>query len=173
MTVLSDAPFYWPLRGSIALQNGSGTPTFTRATAKWMFNDEGKLIKLPSGAIEMRGYRPVINWFVDPNNIAGSADWLVNNVSKAAVLGPDGSASDGCLVTCTANNSNYIRQTYASVDISLTVTPVLGVSAMIANIPDTAGISTPGIYTLRVTFVDSDGNIRGLTPDPEYLIFYE
>lgn len=58
-------------------------------------------------------------------------------------------------------------------DISLTVTPVLGVSAMIANIPDTAGISTPGIYTLRVTFVDSDGNIRGLTPDPEYLIFYE
>ena len=66
MSVLrSDAPFYWPLRGSIALQNGSGTTTFTRATAKWMFNDEGKLIKLPSGAIEMRGYRPVINWFAD------------------------------------------------------------------------------------------------------------
>lgn len=117
MTVRSDAPFYWPLRGSIALQNGSGTPTFTCATAKWMFNDEGKLIKLPSGAIEMRGYRPVINWFVDPNNIAGSADWAVNNVSKSAVTGPDGSSSDGCLITGTANSPNYIRQQYNSAGI--------------------------------------------------------
>lgn len=58
-------------------------------------------------------------------------------------------------------------------DLSLTVTPTLGVSSMTANIPDTEGISTAGIYTLRVTFVDSDGNVRGLTPDPEYLIFYE
>lgn len=117
MTVRSDAPFYWPLRGSIALQNGSGTPTFTRATAKWMFNDEGRLIKLPSGAIEMRGYRPVVNWFLSPNDIAGSENWVVSNASKSTVTGPDGSASDGCLVTCTANNSNYIRQTYASVDL--------------------------------------------------------
>lgn len=117
MVVRSDAPFYLPLRGSIALQNGSGTPTFTRATAKWMFNDEGKLIKLPSGAIEMRGYRPVINWLVSPNNMVGSAQWSVSNVSKAAVLGPDGSSSDGCLITCTANNSNYIRQSYLSHNI--------------------------------------------------------
>lgn len=58
-------------------------------------------------------------------------------------------------------------------DVSLTVTPILGGSSMTVNIPDTSGISVPGIYTLRVTFVDSDGNIRGLTPDPEYLIFYE
>jgi len=34
MTVVrSDAPFYLPLRGSIAPQNGSGSATFTRATA--------------------------------------------------------------------------------------------------------------------------------------------
>ena len=110
----SDAPFYWPLRGSIALQNGSGSPTFTRATTKWAFNDEDKLIRLPSGAIEMRGYRPVINWFADPDNIAGSANWAVSNVSKSAATGPDGSAADGCLLTCTANNSNYIRQVYTS-----------------------------------------------------------
>lgn len=66
----SDAPFYWPLRGSIALQNGSGTPTFTRSTAKWMFNDEGNLIKLPSGAIEMRGYRPVVNMLASTEVLA-------------------------------------------------------------------------------------------------------
>lgn len=115
MSVLrTDAPFYWPLRGSIALQNGSGAPTFTRATAKWMINDEGNLIKLPSGAIEMRGYRPVINWFTDPNNISGSASWAANNISKASATGPDGSTSDGCLLTCTANAANSLQQNYNS-----------------------------------------------------------
>ena len=62
MSVLrADAPFYWPLRGSLALQSGSGSPTFTRATAAWDFNHIGKLVYIPSGAIRMRGYRPVIN----------------------------------------------------------------------------------------------------------------
>lgn len=110
----SDAPFYWPLRGSIALQNGSGTSTFARASAAWGFNETGKLYKVPSGAVRMRGYRPVINWFVSPNDIAGSASWAVSNVSKASATGPDGVTSDGCLVTCTANNSNYVRQSYTS-----------------------------------------------------------
>ena len=113
MSVLrADAPFFWPLRGSIALQNGSGSSTFTRATAKWMFNDEGRLIRLPSGAIEMRGYRPVINWFTDPNNISGSANWITSNVSKASATGPDGASSDGCLLTCTTNAANNLRQAY-------------------------------------------------------------
>jgi len=62
MSVLrADAPFFWPLRGSLALQNGSGSPTFTRATAAWGFNETGKLYKVPDGAVRMRGYRPVIN----------------------------------------------------------------------------------------------------------------
>lgn len=112
--VSSDAPFYWPLRGSLALQNGSGTPTFTRATAAWEFNETGKLYRVPSGAVRMRGYRPVINWFTDPNNISGSASWAANNISKASATGPDGSTSDGCLLTCTANAANSILQNYNS-----------------------------------------------------------
>ena len=48
------AKFYAPLRGSLALTNGTGSATFTRATAAWDFNDEGKLIKIPSGAVRMR-----------------------------------------------------------------------------------------------------------------------
>jgi len=113
----SDAPFYWPLRGSLELQNGSGTPTFTRATAAWGFNETGKLYKVPSGAVRMRGYRPVINWFADPDNISGSANWAVSNVSKASATGPDGVTSNGCLITCTANAANYIRQVYISSNI--------------------------------------------------------
>lgn len=61
VTKRSQAPLYWPLRGSLALQNGSGSPTFTRATAAWDFNHIGKLVSIPSGAVRMRGYRPVVN----------------------------------------------------------------------------------------------------------------
>ena len=114
VTKRSQAPLYWPLRGSLSLQNGGGTPTFTRATAAWGFNETGKLYKVPSGAVRMRGYRPVINWFVSPNDMVGSASWAVSNVTKSAATGPDGSSSDGCLITCTANNSNHFRQSYTS-----------------------------------------------------------
>ena len=118
MSVLrADAPFFWPLRGNLALQAGSGSPTFTRATAAWEFNETGKLYKVPSGAVRMRGYRPVINWFTDPDNISGSASWATSNVSKASAIGPDGGSSDGCLLTCTLNDSNYIRQSYNSATV--------------------------------------------------------
>jgi len=118
MSVLrADAPFFWPLRGSLALQNGSGSPTFTRATAAWGFNETGKLYKVPDGAVRMRGYRPVINWFADPDNIAGSASWVTSNISKASATGPDGSTSDGCLLTCTANAANSISQNYNSATV--------------------------------------------------------
>jgi len=113
----SDAPFYAPLRGSLALTNGTGSATFTRATACWEFNETGKLYRVPSGAVRMRGYRPVVNWVSSPDNISGSANWAVSNVLKASATGPDGVTSDGCLITCTANNSNHIRQSYTSESI--------------------------------------------------------
>ena len=68
-------------------------------------------------AVRMRGYRPVINWFTDPDNISGSASWVVSNVSKASAIGPDGSTSDGCLLTCTANAANSFNQAYNSATI--------------------------------------------------------
>ena len=47
----------------------------------------------------------------------------------------------------------------------------LGASTMTLNIPDSSGITYPGTYLIKITMVDSGGNIRGLTPDTEYLIF--
>jgi hypothetical protein len=108
MSVLrADAPFFWPLRGSLALQNGSGSPTFTRASAAWGFNELGKMYKVPSGAIRMRGYRPVVNWFVSPDDIAGSASWSVSNVSKASAIGPDGVSSDAILNSWDSYSAMY------------------------------------------------------------------
>lgn len=111
------AKFYAPLRGSLALTNGTGSATFTRATACWEFNDEGKLVSIPSGAVRMRGYRPVVNWFVSPNDMVGSASWIVGNASKSAATGPDGVTSDGCLWTVTTGSGNNIRQSYTPSNI--------------------------------------------------------
>ena len=55
---------------------------------------------------------------------------------------------------------------------SATAAVVLGVNDITVNIPDSSGITSAGVYNHRITFVDSSGNIRGLTPDIEYLTFY-
>lgn len=142
------AKFYAPLRGSLALTNGTGSATFTRATAAWDFNDEGKLIKIPSGAVRMRGYRPVINWFTDPDNISGSASWATSNISKASAIGPDGATSDGCLITCEANAANNIRQTYNSATVG-------------GNIRTERFLYKPGTAAwMRVLYYDGGGSNR-------------
>jgi hypothetical protein len=50
---------------------------------------------------------------------------------------------------------------------------VLGGSTMTVKIPDSAGITVAGVYSLRITFVDTSGNLRGLEPvDTEFIRFY-
>ncbi len=48
----------------------------------------------------------------------------------------------------------------------------IGETTMTLSIPDTDGISIPGTYNVKILFTDAEGNIRGLTPTPEYLTFY-
>ncbi len=100
----SQAPLYWPLRGSLALQNGSGSPTFTRATAAWDFNHIGKLVSIPSGAVRMRGYRPVIN------SIA-SSEGAFSGVARASSStgNIDTPAGKGC-----ATSTKLVEDTTAS-----------------------------------------------------------
>ena len=59
--LLSDAPFYAPLRNSLSLTNGSGSPTFTRATAATVFDNEGKLVTVAAGVPRFSGARRVEN----------------------------------------------------------------------------------------------------------------
>lgn len=49
---------------------------------------------------------------------------------------------------------------------------VVGVSNITLKIPDTGGISEQGVYYLKILMTDTAGNIRGLTPTPDYLRFY-
>lgn len=48
----------------------------------------------------------------------------------------------------------------------------VGDSSVTLTIPDSDGISEPGVYYIKILFTDTSGNIRGLTPTPEYLTFY-
>ena len=49
---------------------------------------------------------------------------------------------------------------------------VIGASNMTVKIPDSSGITVAGVYILRITIVDTSGNIRGLTPDVASLRFW-
>lgn len=48
----------------------------------------------------------------------------------------------------------------------------IGVSTITLSIPDSGGITSSGVYNVKVLFTDSEGNIRGLTPTPDFLRFY-
>ena len=110
MSVLrADAPFYWPLRGSLALQNGSGSPTFTRATAAWGFNETGKLYKVPSGAVRMRGYRPVINQYSgNTDNMSGLSSARITLIDSAT-SDADGTTKAGRWGLDASAGEHYLR----------------------------------------------------------------
>jgi len=57
MTELVDAGLYASLKTTLVPTNGAGNPTFTRATTKNIFDNEGKLITVKSGAVAMAGAR--------------------------------------------------------------------------------------------------------------------
>ena len=48
----------------------------------------------------------------------------------------------------------------------------IGPSNIILKIPDVGGVTLPGVYDLKILMTDTSGNIRGLTPTPEYLRFW-
>ena len=72
MTELVDAQFYTSLKTTLVPTNGAGTPAFARATTKNIFDNEGKLISLKSGAVAFGGARCGINWSSKSENISGS-----------------------------------------------------------------------------------------------------
>ena len=117
MTILSDAPFFWPLRNGIALQNGSGSPTFTRATLKWVYDENNRLIPLRAGAIEMRGARCAQNWLLQHATPVTSSE----NFANAKVVNCTLSYSGG-IVTATNGPGalNYFRLYTATSEDAIT-----------------------------------------------------
>lgn len=60
---ITNSSLYLPLKTSIVPSRGSSTPTFTRATVAWSFDNEGKLnLNIPSGCARFKGGRLVRNY---------------------------------------------------------------------------------------------------------------
>lgn len=68
MTELVDAQFYAPLKTTLMPTNGAGTPTFTRATTKSIFDHEGILRTIPAGHQSHGGSRVVENLIGNASN---------------------------------------------------------------------------------------------------------
>ncbi|HMX43948.1 MAG TPA: hypothetical protein PKB12_09550, partial [Elusimicrobiota bacterium] len=49
---------------------GQGVPTFSRATAAWNFNENGKLVEIPSGCARFNGARMLYNFIPQSQNLS-------------------------------------------------------------------------------------------------------
>lgn len=94
---LNLSSLHLPLTDTVVPARGSSTPTFTRATAAWSFDNEGKLnLNVPSGCARFKGGRLVRNR-VPKSSDFSSAEWSVANLTKVstAIADPLGGTA-GC-----------------------------------------------------------------------------
>jgi hypothetical protein len=108
-SILATSSLYLPLKTTIVPTRGASTPTFTRATAAWDFDNEGKLnLNIPSGCPRFTGARLVRNRIV--NSDPSSASWTLSNCTVAQTTDPSG-GNTAAVVTVTAAASNSFRPT--------------------------------------------------------------
>lgn len=87
---LFNSSFYAPLTNTIVTGRGSSTPTFTRATTAWSFDNEGNLKTVPSGCVRMQGARLVRN-LLSASEDLNSASWTKANLTvTSGQVDPDG-----------------------------------------------------------------------------------
>jgi len=83
---ITNSSLYLPLKTSIVPSRGSNTPTFTRATVAWSFDNEGKLnLNIPSGCVRFKGGRFVMNK-VPKSSDFSSAEWSTSNLTKVSTV---------------------------------------------------------------------------------------
>jgi len=70
-----------PLQASLLLSRGTGSPTFTRATKSWGFNELGYLKELSSGCAFFGGARLVRNLF-SKSELFSAATWSTSAATK-------------------------------------------------------------------------------------------
>lgn len=82
---ITNSSLYLPLKTSIIPSRGSSTPTFTRATAAWSFDNEGKLnLNIPSGCVRFKGGRFVSNLVTGASETFNTSAWAAVVLTKQA-----------------------------------------------------------------------------------------
>lgn len=84
---LNKSSLYLPLKTTIVPARGTSTPTFTRGTAAWDFDSEGKLnLNIPSSCVRFTGARFVRNLISSKSEDFTNASWgayrIVPNAGK-------------------------------------------------------------------------------------------
>jgi len=102
MTLLLDVP----LKTSLVPTTGSGSVTFTRATAKNVFDNEGKLIYVKSGAVALGGVRCVQNFCAGASEDLTNAGWTKSGLT----------ATDASTLKC-ANGTSFQSATNQSTGV--------------------------------------------------------
>lgn len=111
MTELVDAQFYASLKTTLVPTNGAGTPAFTRATTKNIFDNEGKLISVKSGAVTLGGARCIQN-LQDYSEDFSNATWVKfgSTVSANTTTAPDGNlAADKLTEDSSVSAAHYMK----------------------------------------------------------------
>lgn len=107
--ILNQSSLYLPLKSTIVPSKGTSTPTFTRATAAWSFDNEGKLnLNIPSGCPRFTGARLVRNRIV--NSDPSSASWTLTNCTVAQTTDPLG-GNTAAVITISGASGGAIRPT--------------------------------------------------------------
>jgi len=155
-SILATSSLYLPLKTTIVPTRGASTPTFTRATAAWDFDNEGKLnLNIPSGCPRFTGARFVRNKLLASEDFT-SVSWskIRTTVSSGAItLG--GVTLDAVLETVD-NNTHHIDQT-----ISITPGGADTVSVYVAKLGrryvtlDISNVSSIVVYDLDLGVVAS------------------
>ena len=111
--LLDSSAFYAPRTSSITQSRGTGNPTYTGATAKYVTDFEGLLKLVPSGAARFSGARVVRNLLTNTEAL-DNVSWTKTNVTVGTgVSDPDGGTT-AFTITATAGNGEIYRNTGVS-----------------------------------------------------------
>ncbi len=150
-------------KSSLILEEGTGGPTWSRATEAWRFNDQGYLRKLPSGCAEFGGARLVTNLCPTPSNTLAVAGTKTVTLTAAATLQFSMGAGTG---TSTFSGTGGATGTLAAgsgrVSVNKTVTAgTFIVTASVADLVDLSIVDVTGkdsAYIPEYVSVGSDTN---------------
>lgn len=136
--LLGTSEFYAPLTHSLILARGAGGPAFARFTSAWEFDNEGKLILVPSGAARFGGARMVRNLLTATSTLSTQN---VTTVAASYTLSFHGTGS----ITLSGSATGTLNGTGVSTRVQTTVT------------------ATAGTLTLTVSGLVTDAQLENVT----------
>jgi hypothetical protein len=148
------------LKSTLVLDKGTGNPTFTRTTTKRIFNDEGLLVRVLSGAAAFGGARVQHNMLTHSELIIGQG-WSIGastTVTDNFAAGPPGTGIANCSrLNFPAGSGTFVHRT--------DITPTPGYNGILSFWGKSNDENTYSVYSKVGGTVDaSGGSTLSFTP---------